>query len=140
MEQYVYDRMPQYSEHEKVFNFFGRKTEIEFLNRLYKLEEMPSNDKRVPNFEKEIYLHRIKNEDWPLYWIFDDERLGLKNGNTDTILKFPSEMFHPVVRNEKSNWQSVLNSVNEFLRVDGYEIYESEKISSKSVYSYRAIL
>lgn len=137
---YVNDRPFQYVENEKVFHYYGRKREIEFLNRIYKLADMPSNDIRVDNFEEEISLHTVNNNDWSEYWIFEDERLGLKNGNDEALLKFLCQMFHPVVRNEKSDWQSVLKTVNELLKVDGYEIYESEKISNKSVYSYRAIL
>lgn len=72
--------------------------------------------------------------------IFEDERLGLKNGNDETLLKFLCQMFHPVVKNEKSDWQAVLITVNELLKADGYEIYEIEKMSNKSVYFYRVIL
>lgn len=139
MEEYIRDRPFGYEDNEKVFHYNGRKSEIEFLNRVYKLADMPSNDSRVENFEKDIFLHRVNNEDWPEYWIFEDERLGLNNGNDNTLLNFLCQTFHPIVRNEKSGWQSVLDVINGFLKVDGYEIYESEKISNKSVYSYRAI-
>ena len=31
-------------------------------------------------------------------------------------------MFHPAVRNEKQNWQLYLDSINELLKCDGFEI------------------
>lgn len=139
-EEYVYQRNFDDREEEKVFHYYGRKNEIDFLNRIYKLADMPSNDSRVENFEDEISMHTINNNDWSEYWIFEDERLGLKSGNDETLLNFLCQIFHPIVRNEKSGWQFVLSIMNEFLKVDGYEIYESEKISNKSVYSYRIIL
>lgn len=46
-------------------------------------------------------------------------------------------MFHPVVRNEKSDWESIFERINELLKVDGYELYEISKISNHSVYGYR---
>jgi serine/threonine protein kinase len=122
------------------FHYYGRRSEIDFLNRIYNLTDMPSNDSRVKNFEEEIWIHRVDNNDWPEYWIFNDERLGLEHGNDETLLKFLCQMFHPVVRNEKGDWQSVLANVNRLLLADGYEIYESEKMSNRSVYSYRVII
>jgi len=139
-EEYFVNRPYDHEEPEKIFHYYGRKSEIEFLNRIYKLAEMPSHDSRADNFEKDIILHRANNEDWPEYWIFEDDRLGLKNGNDETLLNFLCQMFHPVVRNEKSDWQSILTIINEMLEVDGYQIYESDKISNKSIYSYRAII
>ena len=46
-------------------------------------------------------------------------------------------MFHPLIRSEKSDWETALNEINVLLAEDGYEIYASEKISGKTVYSYR---
>lgn len=66
-----------------------------------------------------------------------DERLLWNDGNDELILRFICEMFHPVVRNEKSDWESIFERINELLKVDGYELYEISKISNHSVYGYR---
>lgn len=42
-----------------------------------------------------------------------------------------------IICSEKCDWQSALTEINALLREDGYEIYASEKISGKDVYSYR---
>lgn len=139
-EEYVLYRNFENMEKEKVFHYYGRKREIDFLNRIYKLADMPSNDTREGNFQDEISQHTINNNDWSEYWIFEDDRLGLKNGNDETLLIFLCQIFHPIVRKEKSGWEFILSIINEFLNIDGYEIYESEKISNKSVYSYRIVI
>ena len=55
----------------------------------------------------------------------------------DSYLKFIAQIFHPLIRSEKSDWQSALTEINLLLNEDGYGLYESEKISGKAVYSYR---
>lgn len=127
----------QNTNYSDVFWYNGRKTEVEFLNRLYKLSEMPSYDSRFSNFEEEISQHTINNNDYEMFWIFDDERLELKNGDDEILLRFLSEMFHPVVLKKHSDWKAVLENINQLLDADGYEIYESTKISNRPVYSYR---
>lgn len=141
MNEHVYSRMSQDEDYDSVFSYHGRKSEVEFLNRIYKLAEMPSAESRFANFEEEIICHTITNpHDYQEWWVLNDNRLGLKNGNDEILLKFLSEMFHPAVRNEKSNWQVVIEKINDLLSDDGYEIYENAKISNRSVYSYRSIV
>jgi hypothetical protein len=137
MSSYVYNVPVQESDYRLVFYYCGRKSEVEFLSRLYKLNEIPSNDSKSENFEQEILNHTVNNNDFNEYWVFDDNRLGLNKGSDDTYLRFLCEMFHPAVRQEKSDWSSVLYNINELLDADGYEIYEYNKISNRTVYSYR---
>ena len=56
--------------------YFGRLVELNFLKRLYKLEEMPSYDSRFANVEDEILQHTVNN-DYPNCWVFEDERFCL---------------------------------------------------------------
>lgn len=119
------------------YNYFGRLQEIEFLKRLYDLENMPSMDPRFSNAEGEIWHHTVLNDDYPPCWVFEDERFSLKNGNDETYLKFLCEIFHPAVREEKGYWKEFLEEVNRLLRADGYELYPAEKISSRDVYKWR---
>ena len=134
---YIYPQSGNFQQPERVFYYSGRRDDVTFLGRLYDLKGMPSADSRCDSFEGEIRQHTISNYDYEYGWVFHDERLGLKNGNDETLLKFLCEMFHPAVRSEKSDWKTVLAEINEFVNADGYEIYESEKISGRSVYTYR---
>jgi serine/threonine-protein kinase len=134
---YVYSQSANFQEPERVFYYSGRRDDVTFLGRLYDLASMPSADSRVKTFEAEIQQHTIANYDYEYGWVFHDDRLGLKSGNDEVLLKFLCEMFHPVVRSEKSDWRSVLEEINALIKADGYEIYESEKISGRSVYTYQ---
>ena len=119
------------------YPYNGRLTEIDFLQRLYSLETLPSLDSRFNNARDDIFQHTILNDDYSSGWVFQDERFPLKNGSDEAYLQFLCEIFHPIVRNEDSEWETFLNRINELLRNDGYELYSSQKISNRTVYSWR---
>lgn len=121
-----------------MYHYFGRLNEIEFLNRLYNLKMMSSNDSRFENAEGDIWQHTVNNYDYPYCWVFEDERFGLQDGGEDeTYLKFLCEVFHPTVRYEKGYWKELLAEINRLLQNDGYEIYPANKISNRDVYGWR---
>lgn len=134
---YVLADSPAFQEPERVFNYYGRRTELQFLEKLYDLDTSayPWTD----TLREEITQHTIRNDDYTYGWVFDDERFELMTCDDDHFLKFISQIFHPLFRSEKSDWQSALSEINHLLNMDGYELYESEKISGKAVYSYRYI-
>lgn len=102
---------------------YGRLSEIDFLSRIYDLDNMPSTDNRFSNASGDIWQHTVNNDDWEDYWYFTDGRFQLSNGNDDTyILRFICEMLHPAVRDEKSPWRKYLDKFNEILEPDGYRL------------------
>lgn len=118
--------------------YSGRFSEIDFLDRLYHLDEMPSTDHRYNNAKGDIYCHTVSFNDWPEYWFLDDDRFELKDGFDDEpLLKFLCEMLHPSVREEESPWREYLDKFNDLLHQDGYEIYSSYRISGRDVYKAR---
>ncbi len=132
---YVLNDTPAFQEPERVFYYYGRRDDITFLEKLYDLDSCKNLQDET--FREEIHRHTIRNNDYIYGWVFDDERLKLKSGDDETLLKFIAMMFHPLIRSEKSDWKLVLNEINKLLKEDGYEIYESDKISGKSLFSYR---
>lgn len=125
-------------ESEKVtYPYFGRLEELEFLKRLYDLKSMPSLDSRFPDAESDIWQHTVNNDDYPFYWVFEDERFQLQNGSDETYLKFICEIFHPTVKLKNGYWKEFLAEVNRLLQNDGYELYPAEKISNHDVYGWR---
>ena len=53
----------------------GRLEEVEFLERIYDLEQLPSHDSRFVGAARDIWQHRVNNPlDWPDDWIFSDDR------------------------------------------------------------------
>lgn len=123
----------------KTIQYFwsGRLDETSFLSRLYNLQEIESTDHRFKNAYGDITQHRINNLDWEEDWVFYDPRFGIKNVKDDEFLRFILEIFNPSVRDESKNWEEALEKTNEFLKRDGYEIYESDNISERRVFQYR---
>lgn len=117
--------------------FSGRYSTIDFLDRLYHLDNMPSTDHRYKTAKGDIYCHTVSFDDWPEFWFLDDDRFELKDGFDDEpLLKLLCEMLHPAVRDESTPWKEYLERFNSLLRVDGYEIYASYRISGRDIYKY----
>lgn len=119
--------------------YYGRLSEIDFLKKVYPLEKMPSSDNRYENAEGDIWHHTVNNDDWEPGWIFSDDRFELLKGNDNLLLDFLCAVFHPENRFEQGYWKGYLDKINNILRADGYELYESDKISQRSIYSWRKI-
>ena len=115
----------------------GRLDESSFLSRLYNLKEIESTDHRYKNAYGDIIQHRVNNLDWEDDWVFNDPRFGIRNVNDSEFLRFVLEVFNPSVRDESKNWEEALEKINEFLKRDGYEIYESDNISGRQIFKYR---
>ena len=115
----------------------GRLDEVSFLSRLYNLQQIESTDHRFKNAYGDITQHRINNWDWEDDWVFYDPRFGIKNLNDKEFLRFILEIFSPAVRDESKNWEEALEKINEFLKRDGFEIYESDNISGRQIFQYR---
>lgn len=128
-----------YAEITYKLSLYGRLDEIDFLYRLYNLKQMESYDSRYMNAYDDIWQHTINNDDYEAFWVFEDPRFELIDGEDLILLNFISEIFHPEVRLENEPWKFFLKKINELLKYDGYELYEIHKISGRSVYSSRAI-
>lgn len=126
-----------FEENRVKYSYYGRLKEIDFLNRIYSLEELPSNDSRYPNAQSDIWQHTVKNDDYPDNWVFEDGRFQLLEGSDEIYLKFICEVFHPAVRYENGYWKEYLDEINKMLKNDGYEIFVKNKISNKDVYGWR---
>jgi hypothetical protein len=120
----------------KVF-WEGRLEEPDFLARIYDLDMMPSTDSRYKTAAGDIWQHRVNNpQDWPNDWVFTDSRFGLQHGDDELVLRFLAEMLHPVVRPDEEEVRRLLNSFNEALARDGYELYPADWISGHAVYGW----
>lgn len=119
------------------YPYYGSLSEMDFLKRLYNLNEMNTSDPRYKNAEEDIWHHLIMNDDYECGWIFRDERFPLKTGTDEDILCFLCEIFHPEVRDEKGYWNEYLNEVNRLLANDDFELYPINQISNHYVYGWR---
>lgn len=48
--------------------YYGRFDEVEFLSRLYNLDELPSYDSRYRSARGDIIQHTVNNDDWDTFW------------------------------------------------------------------------
>ena len=118
--------------------YYGRLDELGFLERLYDLDNMPSQDSRYSNAYGDISCHLRFGDYEDEYWIFQDERFSLRQGDGDeALLHFLCMMLHPAVRIENSRWRDYLQKFNELLHEDGYELYPAKKISGRDIYEAR---
>ncbi|AVR46014.1 hypothetical protein C7S20_12545 [Christiangramia fulva] len=120
----------------QVENFWwsGRLEEIDFLSRIYNLEEMESYDSRFENAAGDIWQHRINNNDWEDNWIFYDDRFNLMKCDDSRFLNFLCEMIHPIVRADKSEVSKLLQIFNDNLQDDNFELVEKTKISGRPIF------
>lgn len=117
----------------------GRIDDVEFLNRLYDLQKLPSLDNRFKDAAGDIWQHRINNDDWDDDWVFGDSRFQLTEGPSTTFLRFLCEMVHPVVRPDRDEAMKLVAQLNQQLRPAGWELFEDEFIAGRPRYAYREL-
>ena len=120
-------------------NFSGRMNDKEFLERLYDLTKLPSNDSRYENAASDVWQHTVNNYDLQGNWVFDDNRFELLSGPDDVFLKFVCEMVHPLVRTDKDVANRIVVIANDWLREDGWELYPAKEIAGGKIYLFRPI-
>lgn len=114
--------------------WYGSLAEIEFLDRLFDLRQLPSNDPRLKSMRADVNQHRLNNNDWQDDWVYWDRRLDLLHGPDDVVLRFLCEMVHPVVRREPTEASKMIAIFNEHLAADGWAIVPGKPISGRPTY------
>lgn len=106
---------------EEEISWSGSLNDVEFLSRIYDLDQLPSRDCRFQNAKGDIWEHTISNPgDWDPYWIFDDDRFDLLYCPESEFLRFLCEMIYPRVRPTTGEAQSLLKMFNEQLYLFTY--------------------
>ena len=113
--------------------------DVEFLDRLYKLDELPSFDDRYETARGDAIQHLLNNADWDTEYIFNDSRFKLSSGDDGPLLRFLAETLHPAVRTDRSEVQRILTMFNGHLRPDGWELYQRSTLSGRPVYGWRPV-
>ncbi len=115
------------------YSLYGQLPEVDFLERLYDLDELPSTDPRFDNARADIIQHRYNNYDWEDDWVLSDSRFELETSDTK-LLAFLAEMLHPVVRIDHDQIESMGSVINRLLAPDGYELRDVDTISGRPVF------
>lgn len=110
----------------------GRLSDVDFLSRIFDIDNMESYDNRFNNAAGDIWQHRINNpNDWEDNWIFSDKRFDLLHCDDSILLNFLCEMAHPLVRPDSSEVSRLIQIYNEVLTEDGFEVVEKSRIAGK---------
>lgn len=112
----------------------GSLGEVEFLDRLFDLRQLPSNDPRLKSMRADVHQHRVHNFDWQDDWVYWDRRLNLLHGPDGVLLRFLCEMVHPVVRREPTEASGLVAIFNEHLPADGWVIVPGKPTSGRPTY------
>jgi hypothetical protein len=115
--------------------WWGRLDEIDFLARVYDLEELPSYDARFPTAARDIWQHRINNLDWEDDWVFSDSRFQLASGPDEILLEFLAQLVHPVVQPDMSRSKEIVDHLNELLTPDGWMLKPHKQMSGRPIYA-----
>lgn len=104
---------------EGAFDFVNNTDDgiIPFLNEIWDLKSMPSEDVRFSNAEQDVIQHTINNDDWDFNVLFV-ERLKLI-GSSDKFTKFLEVFLSPKYQNESENAFYSIEKINEILTIDG---------------------
>lgn len=121
-------------------NFLGKYSEYDgiltFLNSIWPLNEMPSEDSRFNNAYEDIRQHMVNNADWDIEYLFE-ERLKLIYGPEDIFLRFIEKLIHPTVRNDKDEVIYYVTNINSFISNRRYRFILTDYFEEDPVYSFK---
>lgn len=118
-------------------SFHGRLDCLDFLKRVWPLDEMPSQDSRFQTATADIATH-VHFGDW------DDahlllERLNLARDADARFMRFIEMVVHPLVVPDETEALSLVEAVNSHLERDGFHLMETDRISGKPAFGVRAV-
>ncbi|WP_051540157.1 hypothetical protein [Clostridium ihumii] len=102
------------------YGIFGKIDMIDFLKRIWDLDNMSSSDWRFKNASGDIWQHMENNDDWDLYYLLNTY-IGLNRCDISIFLKFLEQIVHPIVREEDEQLQ-IINEIDSYLIRDGYKL------------------
>ena len=117
--------------------FHGRLDYIDFLKRVWPLDQMPSQDSRFKTATEDIATH-MGFGDW------DDshlllERLYLSGGHDEEFLRFLETVVHPLSVPDETEAITLVAAINGSLKRDGFHLVETHQISGKSAYKAKPV-
>lgn len=96
---------------------------LDFLQEIWNLREMPSEDSRFGNALEDVAQHTINNDDWEDSFLFL-ERLKLLEDN-EIYIKFLETVVNPDFRKSEDEVIKFVLLINPYLGKDGLELYLS---------------
>ncbi len=115
--------------------WWGRLDEIDFLESLYDLDLLASQDSRFTTARGDIVQHRVNNpSDLPDDWVFEDPRFQLLDGPDEVLLAFLARLVHPEVQPDVDQASRRVEELNRLLGPDGWAFRAFEFVSGRPIY------
>lgn len=119
------------------FAWHGRLEEAAFLAELFDLDTLPSRDDRNGTMADDLHQHRVLNPDWEDDWIYTDDRLDLLHGPDEALLRFLARVVHPIVRDNASETNELVDCFNRHLSADGWTFVSGPSLSGRKTFEPR---
>ena len=117
--------------------FHGRLDYMDFLKRVWPLDEMPSEDGRFKTATRDIAIH-MGFGDWDYSHLLL-ERLNLASGPDDEFMRFLETLVHPLVVTDETEALTLVAAINNSLERDGFYLVETDRISGKPTYGAKPV-
>ncbi len=112
--------------------FHGRLDYMEFLKRVWPLDQMPSWDNRFRIATHDIGTH-MRFGDWTDSYLLL-ERLNLATGPDEEFVRFLEAVVHPLAIPDEEAIRDVVSDINQHLRGSGFQVVEKTRISGKPIF------
>ena len=113
----------------------GKLEIVEFLDRVFNIKSMPSEENEFDTFEYDVIRHMRCNDDWDYYYLLK-EKMNLLYVSDKVFINFLEQIVHPYIRKEEDKKQYV-NEINKNLAKDGYELVSHDVVSGETIYKVR---
>lgn len=120
--------------------FLGKYNEYDgiltYLNKIWDLKNMPSEDGRFKNAYDDTYQHIVNNDDWSLEYLFI-ERLNLIDGDEDKFILFLETTVNPTVRKSKDEILLFVSKINSIIEISNYKLILTDYFEELPVYKFK---
>jgi len=122
-------------------NFLGKYDDYDrimlFLEKIWPLREMKSEDARFSNAYDDIYQHVVNNNDWDDEYLFL-KRLNLIEQSDDLFYLFLETVVHPETRNSKIEINDFVYLINNLIENEDIKLILSDYFEEFPVYKIRS--
>ena len=112
---------------------FGRLEAVEFLDRIFKVKSAKVKWGGDSTMADEIWQHYVRNDDWPLYYLFNDY-LDILNVPDEVFIDFICLILHPAVRKTRQEAEEMAAVINAYLKHAGCCVREMDTVGGRPVY------
>jgi predicted ATPase len=118
-------------------NFLGNYEEhdgiLTFLEKIWDLKSLPSQDTRFKNARDDAYQHLVNNDDWTYEYLFN-ERFDIINSEIEIFFSFINAIVHPTLRKNKNEILFLVTQLNLLLESTSYKLVLTSYFEEKPIY------